>query len=233
MTETSVVQLATALEHKFKTWLIRSTGMKFNIWIKEIVFVTRWSNSNSHTYTVIMGASNYYGCTAGDCVVIWKAAQIVLEEVLIIYVSMLPGTLLRLKLSGFRVGFSLVLISLQFPLPNFSIILPWALSHNGSALVICALPLLVILTILLRLSLLDSIWINPCFLSRSRLRVKVVRSMYMSLDNLLIVDETKQPPTIDICIRITIILRRIPFVGITYGIRHLVYIKPMMKQSLY
>ena len=38
MTETSVVQQATALEHKFKTWLIRSTRMKFNIGIKEIVF---------------------------------------------------------------------------------------------------------------------------------------------------------------------------------------------------
>ena len=30
---------------------------------------------------------------------------------------------------------------------------------------------------------------KSCFLSRSRLRVKVVRSMYMSLYNLLIVDE--------------------------------------------
>ena len=30
------------LEHKFKTWLIRSTRMKFNIWIKEILFITRF-----------------------------------------------------------------------------------------------------------------------------------------------------------------------------------------------
>ena len=60
MTETSVVQQATALEHKFKTWLIRSTRMKFNIGIKEIVF-TRYPIL---ILILFHGSSNYYGRSA-------------------------------------------------------------------------------------------------------------------------------------------------------------------------
>jgi len=82
------------LEHKFKTWLIRITRMKFNIWIKEIIFITRFPYlCYYHESFQLLRSLCWWLC----CYMESRANR---TEVLTIYVSMLPGTLLRLKLSG-------------------------------------------------------------------------------------------------------------------------------------